>query len=147
MRVRAVMKNRLLWKSGIWVHYCVPVWKMWSIQQPEVRKDANVYWHYYTDWQRCSNDDCTSQHQCVGCVGYTEKEESCLLSLVLRQLIWNSKMKHNFKVVLMLLKHQDMVFRQWNCIQICVKFLDIFTRKFQIKYSSTRKKLNVHKDF
>ncbi len=25
MSVRAVMKNRLLWKSGIWVHYCMPV--------------------------------------------------------------------------------------------------------------------------
>ncbi len=47
MRVRAVMKNRLLWKSGIWVDYCIPVWKMWSIQQPEVRKDGNVYWQYY----------------------------------------------------------------------------------------------------
>ncbi len=25
-------------------------------------KMPNVYWHYYTDRQQCSNDDCTSQH-------------------------------------------------------------------------------------
>ncbi len=39
------------------------------------------------------------------CVAYTEKDESCWLSLVLRSLIWNSKIKHNVEVVLMLLKH------------------------------------------
>lgn len=62
MSVRAVMKNKLLWKSSIWVHYCMPVWKMWSIQQPEVREDANFYWHYYTDRQWWFNYDRTIWH-------------------------------------------------------------------------------------
>jgi len=42
----AVMKNisqRLLWKSDIFEYIILPVWKMCSILQPEVRKDATAY--------------------------------------------------------------------------------------------------------
>ncbi len=47
----------------------------------------------------------TEQVKIYLCVGYTEKEDSCLLSCVLQKLIGNSKMNHTVKVVLILLKH------------------------------------------
>ncbi len=56
-----------------------------SLKDVMVRKDTYVYWHYYTDSSNAPMK--TAQvniYLCVGCVWYTEKEESCLVSLVLR---------------------------------------------------------------
>ncbi len=53
-----------------------------SLKDVMVRKDAYVYWHYYTDSSNAPM--MTAQVNIYLCVWYTEKEESCLVSLVLR---------------------------------------------------------------
>ncbi len=51
----------------------------------------------------------------------------------------------------MLLNHKNMIFRQWNCIQICVKFETFSCMSSESNIAAqeqkNKKNKNVHKDF